>query len=977
MIVESNPLVGIHSHGQSIWLDYLRRGMIVSGDLQRLIDDDGLRGLTSNPSIFEKAIAGSHDYDEVIRTLARKGKSGVEIYQALTVEDVRLAAGLFRSLYDRTGGRDGFVSLEVSPRLAHDTQATIAEAHRLWSAVDCPNLMIKVPATPEGLPAIQQLISEGIHVNVTLLFGLPRYRQVTQAFIAGLEARAKHGKSLHRLASVASFFLSRIDTLIDPMLVKIIHSGGVKAPLAARAKGRVAISSAKMAYQMYKEIFSQTDFVKLTTKGAHPQRLLWASTSVKNPAYSDVMYVEALIGPDTVNTLPLETLNAYRDHGNPEAQAARLEQGLDEAKQVLESLPELGIDLEAISQQLEDEGVDKFIHSFDRLMDALSKAQDSALQGRLDRQQLSLKEGQAPFLERLVHLENENFIPRLWNKDPSLWKSDPQSQKQIKNSLGWLHVAEKMEESLAELHAFSQEVKEAGFQHVIHMGMGGSSLAPLVIDRIFEGHKTGLPLTVLDTTDPFTVLDTARRFPLDKTLFIVASKSGSTAEPLAFGEYFYAKVKEIKGERAGENFVAITDPDTRLVELATQRRFRRIFLNFADIGGRYSALSYFGLLPATLAGVDVTQLLERALRMQQACAACVTGAHNPSFVLGAALGELARRGRDKVTFLMPVAIETFGMWLEQLLAESTGKEGRGLVPVVGELPGEPSVYANDRVFVVYQLAGEKDPQLEKRLDRLQRSGHPVVTIHLEDRLDLGQEFLRWELATATAGAVLGINPFDQPNVQASKDNTNRLLDIVRQEGRLPEEQPALVEQPLSLYADEAQPSIVATLTRFLGQAHPGCYLALLAYLPEQPGGFPSLLPGTGRPPVRNTANLRLAVQPAVDRALQSIRLELRDALRIATTLGYGPRYLHSTGQLHKGGPESGLFVLLTARDIEDIPIPGAAYTFGVFKQAQALGDLQSLRQHHRRVIRLDLGPDLQTGLQALQEAIRGALQKQT
>jgi transaldolase len=365
--MKDNPLLKLATFGQSIWLDYIRRQMIDSGELQKLIDDDGLKGVTSNPAIFEKAIAGSPDYDAAIRTLAQAGKSVAEIYQILTVEDVQQAADLFRPLYDRVKGKDGFISLEVNPHLAHDTPGTIAEARRLWQALGRSNVLIKVPATKAGLPAIRQLISEGINVNVTLLFGLPRYREVAEAYIGGLEARLAQGQSLNPVASVASFFLSRIDVLLDPKLEAL----GAKELI-----GQVAIASAKVAYTIYQEIFGSARFNQLAQQGARPQRLLWASTSTKNPAYSDVKYVEPLIGPNTVNTLPVETLEAYRDHGNP---AARLTEGLDRAAAGLQRLPELGIDLNHATQQLEDEGVDKFNQPFDSLMRTLERKHREAL----------------------------------------------------------------------------------------------------------------------------------------------------------------------------------------------------------------------------------------------------------------------------------------------------------------------------------------------------------------------------------------------------------------------------------------------------------------------------------------------------------------------------------------------------------------------------------------------------------------------
>ncbi len=368
--MKDNPVKQLAGLGQSIWLDYIRRDLIVSGRLRRLIEGDGLRGMTSNPAIFEKAIVESHDYDQDIRALALEGKGVAAIYEALSLGDVASAADNFRAVYDKTDGKDGYVSLEVNPHLAHDTAGTIEEARRLWAALSRPNVFIKVPATADGLPAIRQLISEGINVNVTLLFGLPRYRQVAEAYIAGIETRAAQGKPVKDVASVASFFVSRIDALIDPLLERRIAQGGEEADVARRVHGQIAVASAKVAYRIYKDTFASDRFKKLADNGARPQRLLWASTSTKNPDYSDVKYIESLIGSDTVNTIPVETLDAYRDHGDPKA---RLEQDVEGAERILERLSELGISLDEMTQKLEDEGVEKFNKLFDKLMESLGK----------------------------------------------------------------------------------------------------------------------------------------------------------------------------------------------------------------------------------------------------------------------------------------------------------------------------------------------------------------------------------------------------------------------------------------------------------------------------------------------------------------------------------------------------------------------------------------------------------------------------
>ncbi len=380
--MSKNPLRKLESYGQSIWMDFIRRGTITSGELKKWIDEDGVSGVTSNPSIFEKAIGGSHDYDRSIRALASQGKSIEEIYQAISVEDIQMAADLFRPQFDRLEGKDGFVSIEVSPRLAYDTEGTIAEAHRLWEAVNRPNVMVKVPATREGIPAIRQLLADGLNINITLLFGLPRYRDVIEAYLSGLATRVDRGQPVERSASVASFFLSRIDVLVDPRLEKIIQEKGKRSTLAQRLHGQVAIASAKVAYRIFQEQFASPRFQKLAERGARPQRLLWASTSTKNPAYSDVKYVEALIGPQTINTVPVETLNAYRDHGKPEPHLA---EKVDQAQELLDALPQLGIDLAEVTQQLEDEGVAKFDKSFDQLLQTLQDRRSATLSEPLGR----------------------------------------------------------------------------------------------------------------------------------------------------------------------------------------------------------------------------------------------------------------------------------------------------------------------------------------------------------------------------------------------------------------------------------------------------------------------------------------------------------------------------------------------------------------------------------------------------------------
>jgi len=940
-----NPLVDIRQFDQSIWLDFIRRKILINGELQRRITDEALRGVTSNPAIFEKAIGGSDDYDSAIRALALQGKTTDEIYTALAVADVQHACDLFRPLYDSANNAsDGYVSLEVSPALVNDTAGTIEEGIRFWQTVNRPNVMIKVPATLEGLPAIRRLIAEGINVNVTLIFGLERYELVAEAYLAGLEDRARAGLAIARIDSVASFFLSRIDVLIDPLLEKIAADGGERGALAQSLVGEVALASAKQAYQLYKEIFAGPRWEQLRAQGAETQRLLWASTGNKNPNYDDLKYVENLIGPKTVNTVPVETLDIFRAKGQP---ADRLEQGVDRAREVLRRLPELGLNLEELTNHLEVDGAKKFNEPFGKLMESIEKKRQQALTEVVVATSQQLGEYQPAVDARIQALNEQDFTTGFWQKNPALWVQDAAGQASISSFMGWLRVAETMVGAVPEIEQFVHEVKAAGFKHVVIMGMGGSTMAPIVFKAAFAQGENGLPLSVLDTTDPGTVRQIEESVPLADTLFVVASKSGTTAEPLAFGDYFYAKLKELKGERAGENFVAITDPGSQFVTSATALGYRRIFLNFSEVGGRFSALSYFGLVPAALYGLPIGELLERAIRMMRACGAYGPVATNPGLELGAALGVLAQHGRDKLTLVVPEALNDLGLWLEQLIAESTGKEGKGILPVAGEPLAAVATYGTDRVFVYMGYRGQADPANTARLQELAQAGHPVITILMNDALDLGQEFFRWEVATAVASAVFGINPFDQPNVQAAKTATDGLMKVVEAQGHLPETSlPAARENGVDYYSAATGEGATGVLRAFFAQARPGDFLCLQAYLTET---------------------------PAVSASLQTLRQRVQEQLHIATTSGYGPRFLHSTGQYHKGGPDTGLFVQFTDDNPRDLPLPGRSYTFGTFKNAQALGDLEALHGYHRRTLRVHLGADAEQGLRTLLAALPAEL----
>jgi transaldolase/glucose-6-phosphate isomerase len=880
-------LAALVAAGTAPWLDQIRRRLLTSGELARLRDEYSLRGVTSNPTIFEQAIIGSDDYDEAIPELAREGLDALAIYESLAVSDLQDAADTLRSVYDEHG--DGFVSFEVNPGVAHDTDATIAQARDYWKRLDRPNVMIKIPGTPEGVPAIEEAIYEGININVTLLFGVEAYAAVAEAYIRGLERRAAEGLSLD-VHSVASFFVSRVDTEVDKRLAAI-----GREDLA----GTAAIANARAAYARFEQIFRGERFADLLAAGGLVQRPLWASTGTKNPAYSETMYVDGLVGPDTVNTMPMKTLLVVGERANIVPDTARLDPA-----PALQALAQAGIDIDDVTDTLLREGIANFVTPMDKLLAGIESTRQMILTGRPPAIAATI----APALSeaiagRVATAVSENVARRVWAKDESLWGGPGVAE--IADRLGWLTISDAMLERADELVEFARGVFADGLTDAVLLGMGGSSLAPEVLWRTFGASADALALHVLDSTDPAAIAAVTEQIDLQRTLFVVSTKSGGTIETLSLFEHFHSLVGD------GSHFIAITDPGSSLLDLAREHGFRASFENDPNIGGRYSALSLFGLVPAALMGAPVHALLERAAGAEQACSHFDASDSNPGLWLGLALGELARAGHDKLTFVVGDPVSSFGLWVEQLVAESTGKKGRGILPVADEPLLGPDAYGHDRVFVQLRDEDSANADSDERIAALGAAGHPTLTLSVRGSEDLGRLFFIAEFATAVAGWVLEINPFDQPNVQEAKDATKKVLAA----GELRE----------VAYADEA------ALRELLGGGAPGSYLALMGYL------APTL---------------------EFDEEVAALRATLAAKTGLATTFGYGPRFLHSTGQLHKGGAPVGRFLSLIADEGPDIEIPGADYSFRKLKTAQALGDLETLRSHGlpAQIVRLEGDP---------------------
>ncbi len=914
----SETIRKVYHLGQSLWYDNIQRRLLENSALEKLIYDGSIYGITSNPSIFQKAIAETSDYDDSIQCMAWAGLSANEIFYELAIADIQAAADLFQDVFRQSKGKDGYVSLEVNPFLAKDTEATIGEALLLWQKVNRPNLMVKIPATKEGLPAVRRCIAEGLNINVTLIFSIQRYAEVIDAYLSGLEDRAKQGLPIDQIASVASFFVSRVDNKVDALLQKMVEAGKLSIELQKALSGTAAIANSRLAYHLFNKQFTSPRFLALKQMGANIQRPLWASTSTKNPAYPDILYVQGLIIADTVNTVPPATLSAFSDHGVAEL-GFSLEK--DRSEEQIARLTELGIDMNRVTAELEIEGVNAFSTAFEGLLETLEK-KASALKNELG----DLHETVANSI--LEHKQNKT-IQRLYEKDPALWTDDPEQQKEILDRLGWLDLPQSSREILWSLNKVKKELFQTGIHHALLLGMGGSSLAPEVISSVFSDLSDCAPesltLTILDSTNPIEVKKTCETIDFKKTVFIVASKSGTTTEVIALMNFFWEKSIQVLGKDTPGHFIAITDPGTWLEKTAKERGFRNVFSSNPQVGGRFSALTHFGLFPATLIGVDTRCFLERAEKEMHFCQPSQPDHSNPGLLLGILMAQAVKNGKNKITFLADPQLVTFGSWLEQLIAESSGKHGKGIIPVDLEPIGNPEDYQQDRLFIYLRHKGA----IEKQAESLQKAGFPLVRFTLKDINDLAAQFYRWEVATAIACACLNVNAFDQPDVQDSKTRTKAKVEILKTGGAT-EDHPDWQNHSATLYWKnlprlKEETTLNDLFAGFLSTLEPGDYLAINAYLSRT---------------------------ITVVQSLQALRKAIRAKYGVATTLGFGPRFLHSTGQLHKGGPNVGKFLLLTEQVPDPLEIPGEGLSFNQLILAQAAGDKEALLARGRNVFHI-------------------------
>ena len=907
----------LHQLGQSIWFDNIGRNLINNGWLKDQIEKEVIFGLTSNPSIFKKAITNGTGYSMDIQTMSWAGLDTKSIYEYLVIEDIRDVSDLLFPTYEATRQVDGYVSLEVGPENANNSDLTIEEAKRLWKLVDRKNLMIKVPATPAGIPAIKELIASGINVNVTLIFSVNRYLEVIDAYLSGLEERIKNDLPINQIHSVASLFVSRLDVKIESKVTDIIQSGKVTGNEVQPYLGKLAILNALYVYEEFNDSRNSERFKKIAEKGGNIQRPLWASTGTKNTNYSDVLYVEGLLLPDTVNTVPPHTLNAFLDHGK--CDVVNYSAGKSEFRNLEDKLKDIGVNFKEVWIELEEEGVAAFISAQEDLLEAIDNQHEFF--------QRSLGGLNAQIEKRMESLESGGFPAKFFTPDAALWTKETSEVDEVLHRLGWIDAPISSRAIVDEADNLLDELIKDGFTHALVLGMGGSSLASEVFSKVFkkEGKSSerGLALSILDSTDPIQIDEKTREIPIKKTLFIISSKSGTTAEVKALLAYFWKLAKEVKEKSPGEHFVVITDPGTPLEKLGLDKSFRKVFSSDPNVGGRYSALTAFGIVPLVLSGIDGHQFLNAANRMRMKCSRSSPIEKNPGFALGSVIAEAYFDDRDKVTILTDPVYNAFGSWLEQLIAESSGKSGKGILPIDRE-PIVPAVdYSNDRVFYYLRSSGKLDGLVDALVDL----NHPVIVSYLDDKFDIAAEIYKWEIAIVAACSFIQVNPFNQPNVQESKLITHGMISGYKHNPILEEGSLLFSNSEYSIYGNAEKAQTEKEITEEFFTVNAGDYISINAFLPRI---------------------------EAYENMLQQLRKHLLSKYSVPVTLGFGPRFLHSTGQLHKGGKNNGLFLIISQDTPIDFEIPGEGMNFSVLEKAQALGDMQALEKNNRRVLRIHL-----------------------
>lgn len=940
---DARPLsstLSLRSHGQGLWLNYLRRGLATSGELERLIATYGVSGVSLDVDVFCDVVSHGREYDSSLTGLLHQGDDAATIVDQLIAEDVAGTCEILKPLYERTGGDDGWVAVDVPAMVATRPDEVVRWWRRLRQAAGADNVMLKLSASATGIAAAEELLALGGSVYLTHVFSPAQAQVVGECQLRGLARCVAAGQDLAPIRCVAGVNLVRLDVAIDEILRAAVEERPWQRDLLESLIGRVAITVARQVWADIQQFAEGDRFRGLKARGARPMTLAWEGTRTSDPARRDVEYMEELIGPHSIVVVGLSMLAAFRDHG---VAVPRLGLRGPDSREILDDLEVAKVELEHLADDLRHAADTHVGDRFAGLCSVLEGYREADRRPAADGASYRLGVLGEDVAERLLAVD-PRLVVRLWESDASLWAATPEDQETVRNRLGWLHLPEAMSDASLPVKTQAQ-VSAADSVPTVLLGMGGSSLGADTCRIAYEVAN----FSVLDSTVPRSIANIAAVEGIGEAVFVVASKSGSTVETEALARYFHSIV-EATGRAAGESFIAVTDPGTPLHERARQLAYRRVWLGPPDVGGRYSVLSHFGVVPMSLMGIDFGVMLRRAARLAALSGPEVAPPDNPAVQLGVILAAAVAAGRDKITFVSNERLMGFGDWAEQLIAESLGKQGVGLVPISREPLRSAAEYGSDRLFVNMGFATDDvDSPRHKLLAELRESGCPSIDIELADPHDLGREFMRWELAVAVAGAFLGLNPFDEPDVRGAKRRTSELLAAFERDGTLEESKPSFRDDEVAVFAvpgsfDEgtSPTTLAGWVGGHLGQARIPDYVAIQAFL---------------------------ACDPETSKALEVLRTLLGERLGVATTCGWGPRFLHSTGQLHKGGPDTGLFLQLTAVDIEDISVPGKPYSFGVLARAQALGDFQALREASRRVMRIDLVGSVDRGLQMLLEAV--------
>jgi transaldolase/glucose-6-phosphate isomerase len=931
----------LRRHGQQLWLRGFRRCYSEAAPVADLIRDGVVTGLCVDLDHLEPALLEGAEYAAARRRVAEKEADAATVGAEALLEDAAHAAALLarHSASDETQ----WLAVDLPPAATMSSDDVVDWARRLREAAGHGQVLVRLPGTPKGLEVLENLAAAGYGAYVQNLFSVDQVEATLAAHQRGLRLARTAGVDLAGAALVAAVQLVRLDVAVDELLRDAIARGSVERDALETLFGKASVASARVAHAALEKAIRDREWSDLTAAGAPVPRLAWESARNLSPARRDVELMEELVGPNTVSVVTWDGLTALLDHGHP---SPRLGRHHEEAREVLTDLGAAGIEIDALAKELQTAATAADREGRARLAPALTDA--AALPDRM----LIAAGGLGAQLESAIdQAAEQQLADRIWARDAELWATDPDDQRHVRNRLGWLSLPETMLEQALPLAAIAKGRAGGTDQRVALLGMGGSSLGAEAIRTAFAIRD----FDVVDTTVPRGVAVVASRVEPERALFLVSSKSGTTVETLALERFFAGQLQSL--EDPASRFVAVTDPGTPLHELARERGFLRVWLAPPDVGGRYSVLSVFGMLPAALMSVDIVKLLDRSRRMAVDAGPHVPAAQNPAILLGLLMSTAAAAGRNKLTFFTSPRLAGFADWAEQLIAESSGKDGRGIVPVSQEPHGLADAYGDDRIFVQLVMEGEaREPATETLLDELQAAGHPIVRIRLDDAADIGREFFRWEFATAVACAGMGVNAFDEPNVRDAKQRANAALASVSGGDGLPEPAAIVQEESLKIIVppgDVDAARMVASgggaedwIGAHLRRARPGDYFAILAFLaPETPTWH----------------------------ALQGLRALVRDRLGVATTAGWGPRFLHSTGQLHKGGDDSGLFLQITADDSSDLEIPGENYSFAALARAQAVGDFEALSSRGRRLLRVHLTGPPEQGLARLLELARLSL----